>query len=51
MKLAGLILVALIALEHLAFLVLEMFLFQTPIGLENFRMSQQTADTLSLIHI
>ena len=45
MKRAGLILVALIALEHLAFLVLEMFLFQTPIGLENFRMSQQTADT------
>ena len=39
------IIVGLVALEHLWFLILEMFLFQKPAGLAAFHMSQQTADT------
>ncbi len=41
--------VALIAVEHLWFLVLEMFLFRTPTGLEAFHMSQQAADTCAVL--
>ena len=36
MAIAGLILIALIAVEHLWFLVLEMFLFRTPTALRRF---------------
>ncbi len=36
-------LIALIALEHLLFLVLEMFLWTRPIGLKVFRMSAEKA--------
>lgn len=49
MAIAGLILIALIALEHLWFLVLEMFLFRAPTGLEAFHMSQQAADTCAVL--
>lgn len=44
MRIAGSILLALVAVEHLWFLVLEMFLFRTPTGLETFHMTQQVAD-------
>lgn len=44
MPIAGAIFVGLVALEHLWFLILEMFLFRRPAGLEAFHMSQQTAD-------
>lgn len=37
-------LVAFIALEHVYFLVLEMFLWRRPIGLKTFRKSQAFAD-------
>ena len=36
-------LVVLVALEHVWFLVLEMFLFTKPIGLQTFRMSAEKA--------
>ncbi len=36
-------LLALIAFEHFAFLVLEMFLWQKPIGLKIFRISESAA--------
>ena len=36
-------LVALVALEHVWFLVLEMFLWTRPIGLETFRQSEEQA--------
>ena len=49
MKIAGLIFVALVAIEHLWFLVLEMFLFRTPTGLNAFHISQQTADTCAVL--
>ena len=43
MQTAARILVALIALEHLWFLVLEMFLFTRPIGLRTFRLDPEFA--------
>lgn len=43
MRTATWILVALIALEHLWFLVLEMFLFTRPIGLRTFRRDPEFA--------
>lgn len=49
MKRAGAILVALVAIEHLWFLVLEMFLFNKPLGLQTFRQSQQAADTCAVL--
>lgn len=49
MPIAGAILVGLVALEHLWFLILEMFLFRQPAGLEAFHMSQQTADACSVL--
>ena len=47
--LAGTILVLLVAIEHLWFLVLEMFLFTKPIGLETFRQTQQAAETCAVL--
>ncbi len=44
MHLAARILVALIALEHLWFLVLEMFLFTRPIGLRTFGLDRDFAE-------
>ena len=49
MHLAASILVVLVALEHLWFLVLEMFLFRTPTGLNTFHMNQQTADSCAVL--
>jgi putative membrane protein len=49
MQIAGLFFVLLVALEHLWFLVLEMFLFRTPTGLGAFHMTQQTADTCAVL--
>ena len=43
MHLATRILVALVALEHLWFLVLEMFLFTRPIGLRTFELDREFA--------
>lgn len=47
--LAGTILVLLVAIEHLWFLVLEMFLFTKPIGLETFGQTQQAAETCAVL--
>lgn len=49
MRIVGPIFVALVAVEHLWFLVLEMFLFRTPTGLNAFHISQQTADTCAVL--
>jgi putative membrane protein len=49
MRIAGFIFVALVAIEHLWFLVLEMFLFRTPTGLNTFHISQQTADACAVM--
>lgn len=49
MQPVGLLLVMLIALEHLWFLVLEMFLFVTPTGLATFHMSQEMANTCAVL--
>src|SRR5579872_2434333 len=49
MKFAAKALVALVALEHLWFLVLEMFLFTRPTGLETFHMTQQVANTCAVL--
>lgn len=49
MRLAGLIFTVLVALEHLWFLVLEMFLFRQPLGLATFHMTQQAADTCAVL--
>lgn len=49
MQLASLLFIVLIALEHLWFLVLEMFLFVTPTGLSTFRMSQEMANTCAVL--
>jgi len=49
MQLAGILLILLIALEHLWFLVLEMFLFVTPTGLTTFHMSQEMANTCAVL--
>ena len=43
MRFAANVLVAIVALEHLWFLVLEMFLWQTPIGLKTFRQTPEAA--------
>ncbi len=39
------ILVAVVAVLHAYFLVLEMFLWRTPVGLKTFRMSPEKAET------
>jgi len=43
------VLVALIAVEHLGFLVLEMFLWRKPIGLKTFKMTQEVADSSAVL--
>lgn len=48
MRIVGLIFVALVAIEHLWFLILEMFLFRTPTGLSAFHVTQQAADTCAV---
>ena len=49
MKIAGTVLVVLVALEHLWFLILEMFLFNKPTGLETFHLTQSAADTCAVL--
>lgn len=49
MRIASLILLAVVAIEHVWFLILEMFLFRKPAGLEAFHISQKTADTCSVL--
>jgi putative membrane protein len=44
MSIAGILLVALVALLHAWFLVLEMFLWTKPIGLRTFRQSREAAE-------
>lgn len=44
MYIASLVLVTVVALLHLYFLVLEMFLWTTPRGLKTFGMTQERAD-------
>lgn len=44
MRTATQVLVVLVALEHLWFLVLEMFLFTRPIGLRTFRLEREFAE-------
>ena len=49
MKLAADILIAVVALLHLWFLVLEMFLWDKPIGLRTFRNSPEKAATTKVL--
>ena len=49
MALTANILIALTALLHLGFLVLEMFLWTGPLGRRVFRMSQQQADATKVL--
>lgn len=44
MTIALRVLVALVAIEHVYFLVLEMFLWRKPLGLKTFRQTQAQAD-------
>lgn len=43
------LLAALVAVEHLWFLILEMFLYRKPTGLETFHITQQAADTCAVL--
>ena len=45
----GMVLVAFVALQHAAFLVLEMFLWRKPIGLRVFGQSQAQADASAVL--
>ncbi|MEP7119997.1 MAG: DUF1304 domain-containing protein [Byssovorax sp.] len=49
MHIASLALIALVAVEHLYFLVLEMFLWTTPFGLRTFGNTQQKADESAVL--
>ena len=49
MKIAADILVALVALLHLWFLVLEMFLWDKPLGLKTFRQTPESAATTKVL--
>jgi putative membrane protein len=49
MKLVAEILVALVALLHLWFLVLEMFLWDKPLGLKTFRQTPEAAATTKVL--
>ena len=49
MRLAADILVALVALLHLWFLVLEMFLWEKPLGLKTFRQTPEAAATSKVL--
>ncbi len=44
MRIASLVLIGLVAIEHVWFFVLEVFLWTTPTGLETFKTTQQFAD-------
>jgi len=44
MKLAALILCGVVALQHVIFLVIEMFFWRRPLGLKMFKMTQELAD-------
>lgn len=43
------VIVAIVAALHVYFLVLEMFLWRTPIGLRTFRMSKEVADSSAVL--
>jgi putative membrane protein len=43
------VLVFIIALQHFCFLILEMFLWQKPIGIKIFKMSQEVAETTAVL--
>lgn len=45
---ASSVLVAAVALEHLAFFVLESFLFRTPLGLRVFKLTPQAAEACAV---
>ena len=45
MKIAADLLIAIVALLHLGFLVLEMFLWNHPIGRKTFRMTKEVAES------
>jgi len=49
MIVAANILIAIVAVLHLYFLVLEMFLWTKPLGLKTFRQSQQKADDSAVL--
>ena len=49
MSMIALVLVVLVALLHLYFLVLEMFLWTKPIGLKTFRNSPEKAETTRVL--
>jgi putative membrane protein len=49
MKIAADILVALVALLHVWFLVLEMFLWDKPLGLKTFRQTPESAATTKVL--
>lgn len=49
MRLIAQILVALVALEHVWFLILEMFLWTTPLGLRTFGQSLERARDLAIL--
>ncbi|MBI3891051.1 MAG: DUF1304 domain-containing protein [Candidatus Wallbacteria bacterium] len=49
MKLAANAMVLLVAAEHCWFLVLEMFLWRTPLGLKTFHQTQEMADATSTL--
>ena len=49
MKILAPLLVVLVALEHLWFLVLEMFLFTKRTGLQTFHQTQHSADTCAVL--
>lgn len=49
MQIAAESLTALIALAHLWFLVLEMFLWRKPLGRKTFRMSEQQAEATAVL--
>ena len=49
MWIASRVLVGIVAVLHVAFLVLEMFLWRTPLGLKPFRMTQQVADSSAVL--
>lgn len=49
MYLLSAVLVAIVAIQHLFFLVLEMFLWTRPIGLKTFRNTPQQAETMKVL--
>src|SRR5512139_304342 len=49
MYLLSVILVAVVALQHAFFLVLEMFLWTKPIGLKTFRNTPEKAETMKVL--